>query len=188
MNVGWALLAWLALSIVLVASGALAALSFPFPQLLIVALSAGLILLHLRNAAFRSEAEAVSIAAILAVHATRLPIGAEFLRLCDRGELAPAFGIPAGWGDVAVGLLATLLLALPTLRSSAGTPWVQGWNVLGLVDILVVVATAARVGFGDPQSLAPLVVLPLGLLPPFLVPLIIYTHFAVMRRRQGAQT
>jgi hypothetical protein len=48
--------------------------------------------------------------------------------------------------------------------------------VLGLADILFVVATAARLALADPASMAALLRLPLSLLPTFLVPLIIASH------------
>ena len=49
-------------------------------------------------------------------------------------------------------------------------------NLLGMVDILFVVATAARLAAADPESMAALLRLPLSLLPTFLVPLIIASH------------
>ena len=53
---------------------------------------------------------------------------------------------------------------------------------LGLLDILFVVATAARVGTADPESMRALLVLPLSVLPTFLVPLIIASHVAIAVR------
>jgi hypothetical protein len=58
----------------------------------------------------------------------------------------------------------------------------RAWNVLGLVDILLVVATAARLGIADPESMRPLLRLPLSLLPTFLVPLVIASHVVIARR------
>ncbi len=54
------------------------------------------------------------------------------------------------------------------------------WNALGLADILFVVVTAARLGIVAPDSMKALLVLPLSLLPTFLVPLIITSHLLLI--------
>ena len=66
------------------------------------------------------------------------------------------------------------------------------WNLLGLVDILFVVVTAARFGIVNPDSMKRLFVLPLSLLPPSwchsLSPVISFSfpgcviHFASLHR------
>ncbi|MBI3885606.1 MAG: hypothetical protein HY302_07745 [Opitutae bacterium] len=60
------------------------------------------------------------------------------------------------------------------------------WNVIGFVDILLVVGTAARLGLADPAQMRALTYLPLSLLPTFLVPLIIATHVILYARLQRA--
>ena len=59
---------------------------------------------------------------------------------------------------------------------------VLAWNVFGLVDIVLVVATATRLGVADPGSMRALLELPLSLLPTFLVPIIIATHIIIFAR------
>ncbi len=56
------------------------------------------------------------------------------------------------------------------------------WNVVGLVDILFVVATATRLAFADPLSMTALLRFPLSLLPTFVVPLVIAIHVVLFVR------
>ena len=94
---------------------------------------------------------------------------------------ACSFARPAGWGDIVVATLALVLLVCwKFVASKRG--WVGGWNALGLLDILLVVANAARHAMANPASMAALVRLPLSLLPTFLVPLIIAGHFLIFVR------
>jgi len=72
---------------------------------------------------------------------------------------------------IAVAILAALLLLWGPPRDAGRRVAYLAWNALGLVDILVVVVTAARLGLANPASMAPL-----SLLPTFLVPLIIASH------------
>jgi hypothetical protein len=51
-----------------------------------------------------------------------------------------------------------------------------------VLDILFVVATAARLALADPDSMQGLLHLPLSLLPTFLVPLIIASHVVLAIR------
>jgi hypothetical protein len=63
---------------------------------------------------------------------------------------------------------------------------VLAWNVVGMLDIGFVVATAARLAAADPSSMRALLRLPLSLLPTFLVPLIIATHVWIFVRLRSA--
>lgn len=73
-----------------------------------------------------------------------------------------------------------LLLFVPRPENRPGLVGV--WNILGLLDILFVVATAARLGLHDPASMQALLKLPLSLLPTFLVPVIIASHAVMLSR------
>src|SRR5437763_179955 len=97
------------------------------------------------------------------------------------GQLPGAFAIPAGWGDI---VIATSALVLLVAWSQVGRQRsaLLLWNALGLLDILFVVADAAKQALADPASIAALLRLPLSLLVTFLVPLIIGSHLLVFAR------
>ena len=121
----------------------------------------------------------------VAVHVTRF-VGLYFLFLSQRGDLPTDFAVPAGIGDAAVATAACLILAVPVFRASR--PLLLTWNALGLIDILLVVAGALRFGLRDLESMRALRVLPLSLLPTFLVPLIIATHVLLFVRLSRERT
>ena len=120
-------------------------------------------------------------------HVTRM-VGIAFLVLHARGELADDFALFAGWGDIATALsaLAVAYLACPPV--SPGERWATGvWNTFGLIDIVLVVATALRLGAQDPMQVAAIARFPMSLLPTFLVPLIIATHLLLFVRLASGQ-
>lgn len=131
---------------------------------------------------------AVPLGALIAIHLVRF-VGAWFIALYRRGELPFEFAVPGGWGDIlaAAGAAALLVGAIPA-RTRGRRGAVLAWNVLGLLDILYVLATAARLYFADPTRLAPLTRLPLSLLPTYFVPLVVLSHlriFGWLRERRS---
>lgn len=174
------LLLWFVAAIAFAASGQLARLVPPAPQLLLLGLTAVLLIAGALWAPLRLWLAGVNLRQIVALHLTRF-VGFYFLVLYGRGELPYAFAVLGGWGDivVAAGALVIVLL-VPDLVARRG--WILTWNLIGLADILFVVATAARLALTDPGSMAALLVLPLGLLPTFVVPLIIASHILLFRR------
>ena len=184
-----ALSLWLLAAAAVGASGVLARLRPPAPQLVLVGLTLLLVVAWFASAGFRAWAGSLDLRAVVAFHLTRF-VGAWFLVLYGRGELPYAFAIPAGWGDLAVALGALVLAgATPRLGRRGYRRALLAWNVLGLVDILAVVATAARLAIADPDSMSALLRMPLNLLLTFVVPVIIATHllvFARLRRRPAA--
>lgn len=97
------------------------------------------------------------------------------------GKLPYEFAVPAAWGDCAVAATALLVAFLP-LRQDWARAAVAAWNTLALLDILMVVAIAAWLGFSQPMSILALAILPLCMLPLFLVPLIIVCHCLIYAR------
>jgi hypothetical protein len=173
-------LAWLGLAIALGASGRLAELRPPAPQLVLGGLTAGLLIAGATAPGFRAWLWQMDLRSIVALHLTRF-IGIYFLALYARGELPYAFAVPGGWGDILVASLALLLLVkVPHLERRPHV--LIGWNLLGLADILLVAGTATRLALTDPASMQALLRLPLSLLPTFLVPLIIASHVLVFGR------
>lgn len=152
----------------------------PVLQLILAALLLLLVVLHRWWPDFRSLVDACGPRTLIGLHVTRF-VGILFLQLGAREMLPASFAQPAGWGDIAIAASALVVLALPLRRNWARRiAWT--WNLIGLVDILLVVANAARLGIQNPVSMIPLTHLPLSLLPTFLVPLIIGSHLVLFSR------
>ncbi len=167
---------WLVVALLIGASGALRRLPVPPP-----ALAIGLTILLLLAIRFsrlvRDGAWALGPRPLVAVHVLRIAAGAYFLILYWRGVLPAGFAVPAGWGDIAVGVAAIGVLAvcLP-VRSRGQRIGLMVWNAAGLVDILVVLGNGARLFASTPEIGIPFTALPLALLPIFVVPLVIVSH------------
>jgi len=178
------LLAWALLALGASVSGVLAsAPPIVFP-LLISSGPLAFLLLQARVRAFREYLLTVDSRPLVLFHLVRVVAGVGFLVLHQRGQLTGDFALVAGWGDIAVGLTAPLaVLALPA-DTLARRRVVGLWSVLGLLDILAVIGNAQRLLFfsGTPDALAPLTRFPFSLLPLFIVPLVLITHFMVMAR------
>lgn len=178
------LVVWLTAAVAVGAAELLFRLPVP-PPVVILTLTAAVLLLLWRSAPARTWALSGGAAPLVALHLTRF-VGFAFLLLAARGELSPEWAVPAGWGDVLVAAGAALVLAFALPARTAGRRRaLLAWNVLGLLDITLVVAGAARMVLADPAALAPMGRLPLSLLPTFLVPLIFVSHaliFVLLRR------
>jgi hypothetical protein len=176
--------AWLAVATALGVSGRTAALAPPAPQIVLVALTVALVAAGSRVPSFRAWLLAPDLRAVIAVHLTRL-VGFYFLVLHRRGELPFAFAVPGGIGDAVVALTAVAWLVAPA-APEALPRLLAAWNLFGLIDILFVVVTAARLAIADPASMQALLRLPLSLLPTCIVPWIIASHLLVSVRLRRA--
>jgi hypothetical protein len=171
---------WLGLAVFSSASGRLEALGPPAPQLVLLGLTGAVLLAGALVPALRAWSTSVDLRLLVALHLTRF-VGIYFLVLYRRGELPYAFAVPGGWGDILVAALALGLLANGPPVGRRRQAYVA-WNIFGLLDILFVVATAARLAMAGPDSMSALLRLPLSLLPTFLVPLIIASHVLIAAR------
>ena len=170
-----AVLAWLVAATALGATGVLRALRPPAPQVVLLGLTILAVVLGLARPTLRTWLMTVDERLLVGFHLTRF-VGVYFLVLYGRGELPFDFAVPGGWGDIAVATLA-LGLIVGWRATRVGGWWAYSiWNVLGLIDIAVVVATAARLALTAPDSMQALLRLPLNLLLTWLVPIVIASH------------
>jgi hypothetical protein len=153
---------------------------FPAIQLIIFALVALLVLSYRLIKPFRVWIDHLDLRSLVLLHVTRF-VGIYFLILHRRGELPYAFAVPGGIGDIIVASLALLVVVLP-FSAAIRVRAITVWNVIGFIDILLVIGTAARIGLSGGFGLLPLTRLPLSLLPTFLVPIIIASHIAIFVR------
>jgi hypothetical protein len=184
---GGVLIAWFGLALIAGATGTAARLRPPAPQVVVVLLTVALLVLERGVAWARAAVASVSLPKLVAVHVTRFA-GLAFLPFAWRGELPRAFAYPAAIGDVLVALTAILLIA--ARRPAAGRFWnfYFAWNVLGLIELALVVVNAARFALADPASMGAMLRLPLFLLPGFLVPYLLAGHVWMLRRLLALRT
>ena len=175
---------WLLAATAVGGAGTLVHLLPPWPQVILVSLTLLSLVCLWRVGPVRRWATRVDVRVFVAFHLTRF-VGVYFLVLYGRGELPYEFAVIGGWGDIIVAMLAIPLIATGPPKGRRRTAYLA-WNVVGLTDILFVVATATRLALADPTSLAPMLRLPLSLLITFVVPIVIATHIWLFRRlREG---
>ena len=135
---------------------------------------------------------AMSLPAVHGVQLYRV-IGGIFLVLMAQGQLPAHFAEPAGWGDVAIGLAAPLVALALARRVAGSRALAAGWNVLGLLDLVVAVGMgtgylapllAPHLGAHVPPAAA-MGVFPLVVIPTFAVPMGIMLHVLGLIRLAG---
>jgi hypothetical protein len=103
--------------------------------------------------------------------------GYVFLVLYQYRILPGAFALPAGWGDVAIGLTAPLV-AMTLAKPEHNKSFIL-WQVLGISDLVIAVAMGTTSRLISPHGIATsaMTALPLSLIPTFAVPLFMILHF-----------
>jgi hypothetical protein len=109
-------------------------------------------------------------------------LGAVFLVLWAGGRLPGEFGLPAGIGDIIVGVAAPLVAVIYAKGIRGAIALARAWNVFGILDLIV----AVTMGFLTAPSLMQMLAIdrpnelitayPLVMIPAFLVPLSIILH------------
>ena len=135
---------------------------------------------------FRAFVLAQDVALLSAMQLWRV-IGFAFLTLYAYQTLPAVFALPAGLGDVAIGLAAAFIVARvardPDYMMTSG--FVR-FHLLGLLDFVVAALTAGLAAGAFPGLIpngvtsAPMDVWPLNLFPSFIVPIFVVLHFTVL--------
>jgi hypothetical protein len=115
-------------------------------------------------------------------------VGLIFLVLYAGGHLPGIFAWTAGACDVLVGLLPPVVGIAYARRSRHAADWLRAWNLFGIADLIVAVATGfltspsrfQMFAFGAPNEL--ISAFPLAMIPIFLVPLSIVLHLASLEK------
>lgn len=142
---------------------------------------------------FRDWVLVADLRPMMAIQAWRLA-GLGFLALYTYGVLPGSFALPAGLGDIAIGVTAPwILIELARRPGFAASKTFVPWNVLGILDLIVAVGTGAlssalATGAVGEISTGPMAQLPLVLIPAYLVPIFLMLHAtALLQARQLAR-
>jgi hypothetical protein len=175
---------WLAAVVVLGATGALGSPPGKPPVPIAIGFAAPVVLFFLTlrlSRQFREFILSLDLRLITGIQAWRFA-GLGFLALYAHNVLPGGFAIPAGLGDMAIGLTAPWLAAALTRQPSfAGSMGFRVWNVLGILDLVTAITDGAinAVHATDaPGQITTGVMaqLPLALIPVYLVPIFFMLH------------
>lgn len=176
------LLIWLSVAILIGVSGLFYRIPAPFVPLSIWSPVIITLLSLFYSERFREWIYALDFRFLIIPHLTRF-VGIWFLILYGRGELPYEFAVKGGWGDIFAAITAILVsLFFVPLKNRLSWFVVLSWNILAFFDILLVVATGAKLLFTNYNSMIKLTTFPMNLLPLFIVPLIIATHFLIFTK------
>ncbi len=165
------------------------------PPLVILAFVLGpplaFLIAHWASATVRAWVASLDLTLITVAQSWRV-IGGLFLPLAWWGHLSWAFALPAGLGDIAVGLLAPFVAIAVERRGEHWRHASYGLIGLGLADFVAAVGLGAVVGSGVLASLGAvepepaIAVLPLSVIPTVLVPTWIILHLIAWLRVREA--
>ena len=117
--------------------------------------------------------------------------GGMFLILWSLGMVPGAFALPAGIGDVTVGVAAAVIARGLFFRSERYRRAGIFWNIFGITDFVIAVSTGFLTSPGKFQLLSLekpnqlISVLPLVFIPGFFVPLFLMCHFFSLKKLQA---
>jgi hypothetical protein len=193
---GAVIVGWFALAIVLARAGVWETTSDDAlrPPNIAFAIAVPTILgsLLVRSQTFMGWIGRVPLHVLVGVQLYRV-LGVLFLVAYAQGDMPAEFALPAGIGDVLVGLAAVIVAVVLLKRGERrARPLVLTWCAFGILDLVVAVATGflsapspvQQIAFDDPN--AAIVSYPFVLIPTFLVPVSIMLHVYVIARLRTA--
>jgi hypothetical protein len=140
---------------------------------------------YLMSSQFRQFVLSLDLRILTVAHIWRIG-GIVFVILYQQEALPGVFALPAGWGDIAIGITAPLV-AWYWKRPFPRKTFIA-WNVLGSLDLVMavslgVLASATPVGVlaGDVTTRL-MGKFPLSLIPTFIVPLLLIFHIISLTR------
>jgi hypothetical protein len=186
-----AAVAWGALAVVLAREGVFATNPDTTTPLIVAGIAvpivAGVVLM-LRVPGVLRAVDRIPLQWLVGVQFYRV-LGALFLIAYARDEMPGEFALPAGIGDVLVGLAALVVAYLVATRGEQRTrPAVLAWCVFGIADLVVAVGTGflsapsilQQLALDDPNTA--ITRYPFVLIPTYLVPISILLHVYVIAR------
>jgi hypothetical protein len=192
---GVALALWLVVVYLLGGSGAFVAQPGTPPRAILIGVVGPVVAFfaaYRASRSFREWALTADLRPIMAIQAWRFA-GLGFLALYTHGVLPGSFALPAGLGDLAMGLTAPwVLVALLRRPDFAKSATFKLWNVFGILDLVVALGTGAlssalATGKVGEVTSGPMAQLPLLLIPAYLVPILLMLHAtALLQARTGA--
>lgn len=138
----------------------------------------------------RALADPGALARLTLPHTMRVA-GVAFIIVMALGKLPAVFALPAGLGDIAVGISAAIIARRLAHGDRRGAVW---FNALGLLDLVVAVSLGFLAGLGPIRlldvspSTAAVGLLPLALIPTSAVPLAVGLHIVSLTRLRAARS
>lgn len=188
--IGTIMLAWFFLALFLARQGFFEAVPSATPQFpnivfTFLPLVLGLLLLSFSKS-FRRLVDALPLHWLIGIQLYRA-LGIFFLISWAQGLLPGEFAIPAGVGDVLVGIAAPVVAYFYFTKKQLARKLAVLWNVVGIIDLIVAVALGFLTSPGPFHLLAfdapnlLITAYPLVMVPAFGVPLSILLHIFALR-------
>ncbi len=144
------------------------------------------LLVYAAQPSVRRAVQAIPQPWLLLAQAPRI-VGGLFLLLMLKHRLPHVFALPAGIGDIFIGVTAPFVALAYAARSKHARAIASVFNGLGILDLVIAVGTGFLTSpspfqlFHSQPSTALMTIVPLVLVPTFLVPFWILVHAASIR-------